>query len=108
MAYITIDDFYAEADRCTVLTREQEKECFERMKNGDSDARRQLTESYMPMVAARLKHSASTRNSLSLALYYMSALEKAVDSFDFSQDSEPFSHRLSWALRQTVAAYIAK
>ena len=29
MAYITIDDFYEKADSCTVLIRNQEKECFE-------------------------------------------------------------------------------
>lgn len=36
------------------------------------------------------------------------ALEKVVDRFDFSQDSESFGHHLSWALRQTAAAYIAE
>lgn len=108
MAYITIDDFYEKADSCTVLTREQEKNCFELMKNGDTDARRQLIESYMPMVAAHIKHLRLNRNKLSLALYCLQALEKAVDSFDFSQDSETFSHRLSWYLRQTVTEYIVK
>ena len=36
------------------------------------------------------------------------AVEKAVDGFDFLQDSERFGHRLNWALRQMVTAYIAE
>ncbi|MBR5306415.1 MAG: hypothetical protein IKU47_05790, partial [Oscillospiraceae bacterium] len=60
------------------------------------------------MVAGHIKHTNNIRNKLSLALYCISGLEKAVDSFDFMQDSESFAHRLGWVLRQTTVAYIAQ
>lgn len=35
-------------------------------------------------------------------------LEKAVDGFNFEQNGETFSHRLSWWLRQETTKYIAE
>ena len=46
--------------------------------------------------------------NLGLVLYCMQALEKAADSFDFLQDSEPFLHRLNRYLRQATVDYIVK
>ena len=107
MVYITVEDFYSHAASCTRLSRDEEKQCAQRMKNGDETARRQIVESYLPMVAGHIKHTNNIKNKLSLALYCISGLEKDVDSFDFMQDSESFAHRLSWVLRQTTVAYIA-
>ena len=107
MVYITVEDFYRHAANCTRLSRDEEKQCAQRMKNGDETARRQIVESYLPMVAGHIKHTNNIKNKLSLALYCISGLEKAVDSFDFMQDSESFTHHLSWVLRQTTVAYIA-
>ena len=107
MVYITVEDFYRHAASCTRLSRDEEKQCAQRMKNGDETARRQIVESYLPMVAGHIKHTNNIKNKLSLALYCISGLEKAVDSFDFMQDSESFAHRLGWVLRQTTVAYIA-
>ena len=107
MVYITVEDFYSHVANCTRLSRDEEKQCAQRMKNGDETARRQIVESYLPMVAGHIKHTNNIKNKLSLALYCISGLEKAVDSFDFMQDSESFAHRLGWVLRQTTVAYIA-
>ena len=46
--------------------------------------------------------------TLELVMRCCAAVEKAVDGFDFLQDSERFGHRLNWALRQMVTAYIAE
>jgi len=108
MIYISIDDFYEKAALCKVLSRQEEIECAKRMKNGDTFAREELIQSYIPMVEGHIKHAKPHMQNLGLVLYCQQALEKAVDSFDFLQDSEPFSHRLSWALRQAVAKYIAR
>lgn len=108
MIYFSIDDFYEKADLCRVLSRQEEVECALRMKNGDAAAREELIQSYIPMTAAHIRSTKSHMQTLGLVLYCMQYLEKCVDSFDFLQDSEPFSHRLSWYLRQAVVRYIVR
>lgn len=108
MVYVSIEDFYEKASSCYTMTRQEEIECAEQMKNGDIVARERLIQSYMPMVAGHLKYMKPHLQNLGLVLYCVQALEKAVDSFDFMQDSESFSHRLSWWLRQAVTNYIVK
>ena len=108
MVYITIEDFYKRADSCKRLTREEEIECAMRMKSGDETARQQLVESYIPVVAGFMKRYGKKAGSLYLALSCEQMLEKQVDSFDFLQDGETFTHRISWGLRQEVTNYIAR
>ena len=108
MVYISVEDFLEKAGACVRLTRQQDLEYAMAMKNGAMDARAQLIESYIPMVAGHIKYMKGSLQSLGMVMYCMQALEKAVDSFDFMQDSETFSHRLSWYLRQATAAYIVK
>jgi len=108
MIYITIDDFYANAASCTKLTREEEIECAKLMKTGDIDARHRLIQSYLPMVAGYIRRQPIDMQTLGLALHCEQALAKAVDSFNFLQESETFTHRLSWCLRQTVTAYMVR
>ena len=108
MVFISVDDFYEKADSCYVLTRQEEIKCASEMKDGNTVARDRLIQSYIPMVARHIKHTKSHLQNLGLVLYCIQALEKAVDSFDFMQDNEPFSHRLSWWLRDATAKYIAK
>ena len=107
MIFINIEDFYAKAAACSVMTREEEVECAKKMQAGDTEAREQLMQSYMPMVAAHIRHTRTELQQLGLVVYCMKALEKAVDSFNFLQDRETFSHRLSWWLRQATTNYIA-
>ena len=108
MVFISVDDFCEKAKHCQVLTRQEEIECAKPIKEGDMAAREQLIHSYIPMVAGHIKHLKPHMHQLGLVMHCMQALEKAVDSFDFLQDSETFTHRLSWWLRQTVTEYIAK
>ena len=108
MIFFNIDDFYGKADGYIRLSRQEEIECAKAMKNGDSIAREQLIQSYIPMVAAHVKRMKPHLQTLGLVMYCVNALEKAVDSFDFLQDSETFSHRLSWWLRDATVKYIAR
>ena len=66
-----------------------------------------LVESYLPYVASTLKRLPAKHQTLELIYRCYASLEKAVDRFDFLQDSEPFSHRLNWWMRQTITAYLA-
>lgn len=108
MVYVSIDDFRQKAALCRRLSRQEEFDCAAAMKAGDDVARARLIESYTPMVAGYVGRAPSHMQSLGLALYYLQALEKAVDSFDFTQEREPFSHHLSRWLRQATARYIVR
>lgn len=108
MIFISIEDFYEKAASCRILTRPEEIEYAQRMKQGDEDARERLIESYLQMTACHVKRSKPELQTLSLALYCVDALEKAVDSFNFLQESETFAHRLSWYLRNATVKYIAE
>ena len=108
MVYISVEDFYEKTNSCYVMTRQEEIACAIQMQNGDIAARERLVQSYLPMVAGHIKHTKPHMQSLGLILHCVQALEKAVDSFDFLQDGEPFSHRLSWWLRQAGANYIVR
>lgn len=105
MIFLSVEDFYKKVESITVLDREDEIDCAKKMRNGDALARKRLIDSYLPMVAAHLKRLPAHLQSLGLILHCQQSLEKAVDSFDFIQNSESFSHRLSWHLRQTVTKY---
>lgn len=106
MVYISVNDFYEKVSSFSTMSRQEEIECAKQMKSGDAAARERLIQSYMPMVASHIKHT--RMQSLGLVLYCLQALEKAVDTFNFFQDGEPFSHRLSWCLRQATVSYIVK
>lgn len=108
MLYSNIDEFYTKASTCIHMNRQEEIECARKMKNGDLIAREKLIESYTPMVAGHIRHMKSHLQTFGLVVYCMQALEKAVDSFDFLQESETFSHRLSWWLRDATAQYIVR
>ena len=108
MLYISVEDFYEKVSSFSTLSRQEEIECAHQMKNGDALARERLICSYLPMVASHIKHASPRLQSLGFLLYCHRALEKAVDSFDFFQDSDPFTHRFNWSLRQATAAYIVR
>ena len=108
MLYISLEDFYEKARVCRPLSRQEERDCALRMQQGDNGARERLIEGYLPMVAGHIRRAPADVQGLGLVLYCLQALEKAVDSIDFLQDSETFTHRLSWHLRQATAAYIVR
>ncbi len=106
MIFVSIEDFFEKAASCHILNRQDEILCAEKMKSGDRDARQKIIESYIPMAANHIKRLNPQLQQMGLAVYCMHALEKAVDSFDFLQESETFVHRLSWWLRDATARYI--
>ena len=108
MIYINVEDFYEKTGKCIRLSRQEEIECAKQMKDGDASARERLIESYMSMVVATVKHAPSQIQNLRLVFSCLSELEKAVDGFDFLQESETFSHRLSLHLRQVTVRCLAE
>ena len=108
MIFINTEDFYEKVSLLPGLNRQEEIECAIKMKNGDSSARKRLIEGYMPMVAKHIQYQKPQMQTLGLVLYCIQALEHAVDTFNFLQESETFSHRLSWHLRQAVVNYIVR
>lgn len=107
MAYTSVEDFFEKAAAFKRLSREAERSLGAAVGNGDLAAKEQLVQSYIPMVAGHIQRFKPPLQSLRLVYACLQALEKAVESFDFTQDSEPFSHRLSWWLRQTTTEHIA-
>lgn len=108
MVFSSIEDFYRQAENCSRLSRQEEIACAKAMKNGDDAAREKLIQSYIPMAAGHVKHLKPDFQTFGCVLYCVQALEKAVDSFDFLQESETFSHRLSWWLREVSVQYIVR
>lgn len=108
MIYVSVHDFYEKAAQCKHLTRQEELDCALLMKNGDAAARERIIQSYIPMVARFIKQTRQNLQTLGMVMYCLQALEKAVDSFDFMQDSETFARRLSVYLRQAAIKYIAR
>lgn len=107
MVYISAEDFCIKARAYPRLSREEELECAQGMKNADAAARQRLIQGYLPMVAGHIKRLPRHMQSVGSVAYCLQALERAVDSFDFFQNGETFSHRLSWHLRQASTRYIA-
>ena len=106
MLFISTEDFFRKAAECHLPTREEELSFAARMRDGDPGGKEALMWGYLPHVASAVRHVKERYRTLELIFRCCTALEKAVDSFDFFQDSETFSHRLSWWMRQTVTRYI--
>lgn len=107
MFFISADDFFTKAGSLTRPTREEEKALARKMAVGDQAAREALIRGYLPYVAAYIRRSPRSLHTLNTVYTCISALEKAVDQFDFLQDREPFSHQLSRWLRQCITKCIA-
>lgn len=106
MLFINAEDFFAQAEKMPRLTREEERRLAQEMTQ-DPAAREQLLSSYFPMVAAYIRRAPQELHTLHTVYVCLDALEKAVDSFNFLQDGERFSHRLSWRLRQCLVRCLA-
>lgn len=107
MLFISAEDFFAQAGAVTRLTRDQEKVLARQMAAGDEAAREELIRSYLPMVAGFIRRSPRDLHTLQTVYICLDALQKGVDSFNFLQDREPFTHHLSWRLRQAITRCIA-
>lgn len=107
MLFISVEDFFTQADKIPRLTREEEKRLAREMAQNPA-ARDQLIRGYLPMVAACIRHAPQELRTLQTVYVCVASLEKGVDSFNFLQDSETFSHHLSWRLRQCLTRCLAE
>ena len=108
MLFVSVKDFFAKASREQRLSREQEKELYSLMKSGDTTARDKMLESYLFIVASRIKRLSNDMHSLDLIYSCLEELEKEVDKFDFSNDGETFTHRLTLIIQKEITNHIAK
>lgn len=106
MYFISVDDFFQKAHSIKRLSRDEEKNCALRMKEGDAEARQSIIDSYLPMVVSYVKRSPKDLQTLKTVYCCILSLEQGVDSFNFLQDSETFIHHLSWRLRQCITRCI--
>ena len=102
MLFITVDDFFQKVHSTTRLSRNDEKNYALKMKEGDAEARQAIVNSYLPMVASYIRRSPKELQTLETIYSCVHSLEKGVDSFNFLQESETFTHHLSWRLRQCI------
>ena len=72
------------------------------MKEGYAEARQAIVNSYLPMVVSYIRRSPKELQTLETIYSCIRSLEKGVDGFNFLQDSETFTHYLSWRLRQYI------
>lgn len=107
MLYLSPEDFFKKVATVSRLHREEEKELARQMAAGNTGAADRLAESYLPQVAGHIRRLPAQYQTLSLVYACLKMLDTAVSSFDFLQDGEPFSHRLSWYLRQCSTRHIA-
>ena len=101
MIYITVEDFLQKTATLPRLDRCQEKQLALQK---DHQA---LVNGYLHFVAGAVKRAPANIRNLRTVYACIKTLEDCVERFDFQQDSEPFSHRLSWALRQCITRRIA-
>lgn len=107
MLFTSAEDFFIQAAEMPRLTREEEQRLAQQMPQSTA-AREQLIRSYFPMVAGYIRRMPPEMHTLKTVYIFLDALEKGVDSFNFLQDHEPFSHHLSWRLRQCITRCIAE
>ena len=108
MLFTCKEDFLAKAAACERMTREREKVYALAAKNGDAAALEKIIASYLPVVSAFFKRQSPEMQTLELAYRLCAALEKTALGFDFLQESESFTHRLSFAMRAELTKYIAE
>ena len=107
MLFVSTEDFFARAKEMPRITREEERQLARQM-GQDPAARDRLICSYIPSVAGCICRAPENVQNLQTVYACLDTLEKGVDSFDFQQDHESFSHHLSWRLRQCITRCIAQ
>ena len=107
MIFISVEDFVTKASTVIRLNRAEEKSLALRMIDGDEEAKEKLIYRYLPSVAFHVRRAPENIRTLNTVYTCIDALEKAIDRFDFLQDSETFAHHLGWCLRQCITKCIA-
>jgi len=108
MLFTCAEDFFHKASKIKRLSRQEEKDLFVCMKAGDMTARERIIESYLVIVAARIRRLPKDMQSLDLIYSCIQALERAVDQFNFLQEGETFTHRLCSITQREFARHIVK
>lgn len=106
MLFVSAEDFFAQAKNIPQITREEERLLAQRL-GQDPAAREGLIRGYLPYVANYIRRTSKDLQTLQTVYACLDTLEKGVDSFNFQQDGESFSHHLSWRLRQCITRCIA-
>ena len=108
MIYLSVEDFLNRVREIPRLSREEEKKLAQRMAEGDREARELLVRGYLHMAAAHVRRAPEKIQTLRTVYACVGEVEKGVDSFNFLQEGETFTHHLSWRLRQCVTRCIAQ
>ncbi len=107
MIFISAEDFLSKVQGIERLSKDEERALALRMRNGDAEARQRLVYSYLPSVAFHVRRVPVGIRTLHTVYACIESLDRAIDKFDFFQDSESFSHHLSRYLRQCITNCIA-
>lgn len=102
MLFISVDDFLQKARDVIRLSRNDEKKLSLEMESASVDDRKAIVNSYLPMVVSYIRCSPKELQTLETIYSCVCSLKKGVDSFNYLQDSETFTHHLSWPLRQYI------
>lgn len=108
MLFISAEDFFQKVRGIQKHSAAEEKILAARMNAGDADARQAIVNSYLPMVAANIRRYPKELQTLDTVYTCIQSLEEGVDRFNFLQDSETFTHHLSWCLRQCLTRCIVE
>ena len=108
MLFIGVEDFFSQVKAIPRLSREEEKALACRRADGDEQAAQRLRESGLPLVSALIRRQPPSLQSLHTVYACVRCAEVCADGFDFLQDSEAFTHRLSLHLRQCLVRCLAE
>ncbi|MBE6591309.1 MAG: hypothetical protein E7646_04645 [Ruminococcaceae bacterium] len=108
MMFLSVEDFFNKTQSIKLLSRDEQAHLAARMRNNDPEARQMLIEAYLPVVAAHIKRAPKALCTLHTLYTCIDSLEKGVDSFNFLQEGESFTHHLSWRMRQCITRCLAE
>ena len=103
----SLDTYFKDVGRTTLLTREQEVSLSKRIENGDARARQHMIESNLKLaISIAKKYYKSGCSMEDLIQESNIGLMKAVEKFDWRRGFK-FSTYASWWIRQSVCRYIS-
>ena len=108
MLFISFEDFVGKVNLIEKLTPQKAEKLYIDMKNGKTESREALIEGHLYLVKGHILRQNPEMRTFRHLMECVSALNRAVDSFDFTTKSETFSHRLSFYLRNATTKYIAE
>ncbi len=106
MFFVSVEDFFDKVKDIPPLTREEEITLGRQKSEGCEDAKEALRQGYLRTVAAFVRRAPREIQTLNTVYECISALEKAIDRFDFSQDNR-FAPQLCTQLRRCIVKCIA-